>query len=70
MSRPCAMCGREEECRVYHDVLLWRPRFDSRAVHMEFAKYKVALRQIFCYIFQLLSFGMMLSVLHTHIYLS
>jgi hypothetical protein len=36
------MCGREEECRVYDDVLLWGPRFDSRAVHLEFAEYRVA----------------------------
>jgi hypothetical protein len=70
MSRPCVMCGREEECRVYDDVLLWGPRFDSRAVHLEFAEYVVALRQIFCHIFQLLYVGMILSVLHTRIYLS
>jgi hypothetical protein len=62
------MCGREEECRVYHGVLLW-PRFDSRAVHLEFVENKVALGQIFCHIFKLLFVGIMLSVLHTYIYL-
>jgi hypothetical protein len=44
MSRPCVMCGREEECRVYHGLLLWGPRFDSRAVHLEFMECKLALR--------------------------
>jgi len=62
-------CGREEECRVYHGFLLWGPRFDSRAVHLKFVEHKVALRQIFCHIFQLSSVGIMLSVLHTYIYL-
>jgi len=62
---PCVGGKRNAGCTM----MFWGPRFDSRAVHMEFAKYKVALRQIFCHIFQLLSVGMMLSVLHTHIYI-
>jgi hypothetical protein len=63
------MCGREEEFRLYHCVSLWGPRFDSRAIHLEFVGNKVIMRDVFLHIFQLSSVGVMLPILHIHTYL-
>jgi hypothetical protein len=64
------MCGREEEFSLYHCVSLWGRRFDSRAVHLEVVgEQSDTETDFFLHRFLLSPVGVMLPILHTHIYL-